>query len=72
MKQKIIDKKKYPEICLNCFYGRIPKDKESILCEKKGIVDPNGKCHSYRYDPLKRRPERVVIDSDFKEEDFKL
>lgn len=72
MKQKIIDKKKYSAICMNCSFGRMPKDKESVLCEKKGIVDAQGKCRHYKYDPLRRKPERAVLNTDYKEEDFKL
>jgi len=72
MRQKIIDKKKYSQICMNCRYGRMPKDREAVLCEKKGIVDPQGKCRHYEYDPLRRRPKRAVISSDYTEEDFKL
>lgn len=72
MRQKLIDKKKYSKVCMNCRYGRTPKDKESVLCEKKGIVDPNGKCRHYQYDPLRRIPERAVIANDYTEDDFKL
>jgi hypothetical protein len=39
MKQKLIDKKKYPRQCINCIYARAPKDKSVVLCEKKGIVE---------------------------------
>ena len=35
MKQKIIDEKKYPKKCANCFYGRTPLDNASVLCEMK-------------------------------------
>ena len=72
MKQKFIDEKKYSKVCLNCFFGRAPKDGESVLCEKKGNVDPYGKCRHYRYDPLKRVPERISLQKDFSEDDFKL
>lgn len=72
MKQKLIDKKKYPKKCANCFYGRTPLDKASVLCEKKGIVDPESKCRHYKYDPLKRIPAKLVVNTEFNEEDFKL
>ena len=72
MKQKMIDKKKYTNCCANCFYGRLPKDKSAILCEKKGVVDPNSNCRHYKYDPLKRVPQRIVLSSDYNEDDFKL
>ena len=72
MKQKITDAKKYPKICANCFYGRVPKEKDSVLCEKKGVVDPQNKCRHYKYDPLKRIPEKIVLDTNYTAEDFKL
>lgn len=40
MKQKIIDKKNYPKKCANCFYGRTPLEKTSVLCEKKVSLIP--------------------------------
>lgn len=72
MKQKIIDDKKYSKQCSNCFYGRSPKDKSSVLCEKKGVVDPFSKCRHYKYDPLKRVPQKISLDINYTEEDFKL
>ncbi|MBR3815526.1 MAG: hypothetical protein IKJ27_02230 [Clostridia bacterium] len=72
MKQKIFNKKKYPKACSNCLYGRTPKDNQSVLCEINGIVDLNDKCRHYEYDPLKRKPERIVINSEYTAEDFKL
>lgn len=72
MKQKMIDDKKYSKQCSNCFYGRTPKDKDAVLCEKKGIVDPTDKCRHYKYDPLKRVPDKIVINTDYTEDDFKL
>ncbi len=70
MKQKILDSKKYPKKCETCLYARIPEDKSLILCEKKGIVEPGGKCRKYEYDPIKRVPLKSVIDSDYTAEDF--
>ncbi|MBQ6600541.1 MAG: hypothetical protein IIX36_02755 [Clostridia bacterium] len=72
MKQKLIDAKKYPKKCANCFFGRTPMDKTSVLCEKKGIVDPEGKCRHYQYDPLKRVPMKQLPLTEFKAEDFEL
>ena len=72
MKQKLIDKKKYSKTCANCLYGRAPKDREVILCEKKGIVEKGDTCRHYKYDPLKRVPNKVVIDTGFTKEDFEI
>ena len=30
-----------------------------MLCVKKGIVETDGKCRSYTYDPLKRVPMKA-------------
>ena len=72
MKQKLIDVQKYPKKCANCFFGRTPLDKSSVLCERKGVVDPESKCRHYRYDPLKRIPQKPLPQPVFTAEDFEL
>ena len=72
MKNKLTDEKKYPKCCKNCFYGRLTKDTESVLCEKNGVMELNDSCKKYKYDPLKRIPGKVVIDTGYTEDDFKL
>ena len=72
MRQKIIDSKKYPKKCANCFFGRSPLDRKTVLCEKKGVVEPEGKCRHYIYDPLKRVPGKTTLDTSFSPEDFEL
>lgn len=72
MKQKLIDVKKYPKKCANCFFGRTPMDKSSVLCEKKGVVLPESKCRHYKYDPLKRIPQKPLPQMEFSADDFKL
>lgn len=72
MKQKFTDDKKYPKACKNCFFGRITKDNQTVLCEKQGVVEPDNCCRKYKYDPLKRIPNKTVILSDYTEDDFKL
>ena len=72
MKQKFIDSKKYPKKCISCIFARVPDDKSVVLCEKKGVVDPDSHCRKYEYDPLKRVPQTSVIPTDFTAEDFSL
>lgn len=72
MKQKFIDNKKYPKKCISCIFARVPDDKSVVLCEKKGVVDPDSHCRKYEYDPLKRVPQKSVISTDFTAEDFSL
>lgn len=72
MKRKLIDEKNYPQSCKNCFFGRTTKDMKSVLCEKAGVVQLDDCCKKYKYDPLKRVPNKTVINTGFTEEDFKL
>lgn len=59
MKKRLLNKKKYPPSCSHCRHGRIAPDGGSVLCVKKGIVETDGKCRSYTYDPLKRVPMKA-------------
>ncbi len=61
MNKKLLEKKKYPAVCETCLHGRLSPDKETVLCIKKGIVQPDGKCRKYSYDPLKRQPKKPLI-----------
>ena len=72
MKSKLFNKNAYEAVCRNCKNGRLSPEGESVLCVKKGIVDPDGKCRRYSYDPLKRVPITNDIKSDFKKEDFEI
>lgn len=72
MKQKLFNPKDYPKKCENCTHGSITDDKLSVLCLKKGVKEPNDCCKSYKYDPLKRVPQKIVFKSDFNPEDFML
>ncbi len=72
MKQKMLSKKKYSPKCANCFYGRTPKDNSDVICEKKGFVSPDDSCRHYKYDPLKRVPQKIVINTGFTPEDFEI
>lgn len=72
LKQKLFNKKKYTARCDSCFHGRLSADKESVLCVKNGIMMPGYCCKKYKYDPLKRRPDRPPELHQFKPEDFNL
>lgn len=61
MKKKLTDKKKYAAVCENCLHGRLSPDGETVLCIKKGIVQPDGTCRRYSYDPLKRQPKKPLL-----------
>lgn len=43
--------------CKYCEKASALHDSDTMLCEKKGIVNASQKCRSFRYDPLKREPK---------------
>lgn len=59
--------------CAYCAFSS-PVDDESLICRKKGMVKPWGKCRRFVYEPLKREPEApaAVSSAGLSEEDFKL
>ena len=63
---------KNEKVCRLCEHGRLSTDKTAVVCIKKGIVDPNGKCGKYVYDPLKRETKSSVGIGEFSPEDFAL
>lgn len=47
---------------------------DRVMCMKKGIVTPEYHCRHFKYDPLKRIPQKP-ISADFSrlsEDDFRL
>ena len=72
MKQKLFNKKDQIKRFDNCLQGEKAQDKMSIFCKKKGVKEPDDFCRKYKYDPLKRVPLKVVIDTDYSPEDFML
>ena len=72
MKQKLFNKKDQIKRCDTCLHGEKAQDNMSIFCKKKGVKEPDDFCRKYKYDPLKRVPLKVVIDTDYSPEDFML
>ena len=72
VKRKLLEKKKYPSVCETCLHGRLSPDAQSVLCVKKGIVETDGKCRKYSYDPLKRIPKKPLLVQQANPEDFKI
>jgi hypothetical protein len=66
-----------PPSCSYCRYGSSIGNGE-IACLRRGITSAGGSCKKFRYDPLKRVPERPqfldkkVLPENPDEEDFKL
>ena len=59
-------------MCAYCAKGEMSTDKKNVLCTKKGIVDASYSCRRFKYDPLKRQPQRPRTISKFDEVDFSL
>ena len=59
--------------CSYCQRGKAIEP-DTILCIKKGIMEPGDSCSAFRYDPLKRVPPRPITPdfSRLKDEDFSL
>lgn len=47
-------------------------DGMSILCPKKGIMNPEDKCFHFKYDPLKRIPKKKPKLQEHNADEFKL
>ncbi len=72
MKSKLLNKNAYEAVCRNCKHGRLSPDGETVLCVKKGVVEPDGKCRRYSYDPLKRVPRKAPVLMTADPDDFDL
>lgn len=58
--------------CVYCETGIKTNNGKEILCRRMGVMQPDSFCKKFRYDPLKRQPDILKIQSGFKEEDFSL
>ena len=58
--------------CIYCENGKATENGTLVLCPKKGVMQPDTACRKFRYDPLKRVPDTVKLQSGFSEEDFSL
>ncbi len=72
MNKSFLSKNDYSKKCENCFHGSLTSDGEAVLCVKKGIMKPDYSCGKYKYDPLKRKPEKKAQIDNFREEEFTL
>lgn len=66
-------KKDIEKACKYCEHGVSVSEGTAVLCEKiGGVMQPHSKCRKFKYDPLKREPHVITLNSDFKKEDFSL
>jgi len=71
MSKKMFDKT-LPKKCEYCLLSSPLGDNGEMICEKRGIVNSDDYCRSYKYDPLKREPMRKKISDNYSPEDFIL
>lgn len=66
-------RRKIDRYCAYCqFSGKI--NDEQVICQKCGVVPSTHQCRRFRYDPLKRVPQRPAsFDfSKYDEKDYSL
>lgn len=71
MSNKVFNKK-IPPNCGYCVHGYPSEYSNEILCKKRGVTNLRDSCRHYKYDPLKREPNKVKIADNYKPEDFSL
>ena len=57
--------------CMYCARGVSAAD-NTVLCPKKGVMQPFSSCRKFKYDPLKRQPDFKSEKMDFDPDDFVL
>lgn len=70
--KKLTFSKKTEKYCQYCLYGKYLEYTDEVFCTKKGFVNKFDKCIKYKYDPIKRIPEKARPNFDFSKEDFQL
>ena len=68
----MIFNKKITPACKYCQHSVMLSFNNEILCKKRGFNSPDGSCRHYKYDALKREPNRITINSDFNKEAFEI
>jgi len=63
---------KVERACAHCKHGKKTANSESVFCPKKGVMSAYSSCRAYKYDPLKRVPKKIKLQSDLSEKDFSI
>lgn len=71
MSNKVFSKK-LPRRCEYCIHGMASEFSDEILCLKRGITHAGDSCRRYKYDPLKRQPQRQKLADNYSPEDFSI
>ena len=62
-----------PKVCELCEYATaMAGDSVHMLCSKKGVTEKGSGCRKFLYDPLKRVPHRLTLNTDFSAADFSI
>ena len=62
----------YPARCAWCSRGVLSVDGTQVFCKKRGVMEADGHCARYDYDPLRRIPHAQLTLSVPDEEEFKI
>ncbi len=69
---KSVFNKNLPRSCEYCVHSNRLEFTKEIICKKHGVTDFRDSCRSYKYDPLKRIPQKQKLGDNYKPEDFIL
>jgi hypothetical protein len=53
------------KFCKYCERAKTLSDPDTMLCGRHGVVPAGHSCRRFRYDPLKRTPNRSVRELNF-------
>lgn len=70
MKFKLFKNKIEPS-CSYCKFGKVDSN-EKVYCHKKGIKSLDDCCKAFKYDPLKRIPQKIILTSEYSKKDFEI
>ncbi len=68
---KAFSKKIEPK-CEYCVHGRPCKNTDLVVCKKRGVVNDDESCSSFKYDPILRTPQEILIVPQLSKEDFEI
>ncbi len=58
--------------CAYCVHSKQLELTNETICKKRGVMSKRDYCRSYKYDPLKRVPQKTKIADNYTADDFKL
>ena len=64
--------KKLSKSCSFCIYGTKSEFSDEIFCAKRGVTNKRDYCRHYKYDVLKRVPDKIKASYSFTDKDFYL